>query len=103
MMSGAVQSAGQLSRMMRCEAHGLEYPQVLFPKLDGQEQFWTGKCDLCAEDERLQFRARNMAQENKSEVDRRAQTAMDGCEKEIRERTDAEIKSYLEDVRAEVM
>ena len=30
-MSAATQIAGQASRMARCEAHGLDYPQTFFP------------------------------------------------------------------------
>jgi hypothetical protein len=89
------------SRLMTCQKHSIQYPEILFSRALEPER-WVGKCERCSAEESLLSRAQQLAEENKAEVFRRAQEQMELCGHEIRERTDAEIESYLNEMRTEV-
>jgi CRISPR/Cas system-associated endonuclease Cas1 len=90
------------SRLTTCTEHRIEYPQILFSRTAGQE-IWAGKCEKCSAEEKLLSQARQLAQENMAEVNRRAQAQMDQREAQIAKQTQKEIDAYLKDVRAEAM
>lgn len=104
-MSGAVTEAGTATRMTRCEKHNFNFPQVSFPAIPGaQDRLWVGGCERCNKDAETLSKARQLAEESKSEIFRRAQTQMQQCEAsgEIATSTDLEIEEYFEKVRSEV-
>jgi hypothetical protein len=90
------------SRLTTCTAHRIEYPQILFSR-DSSQEVWAGNCEKCSAEEKLLSRARQLAEENKSEAYRRAQAQMDQREAQIAKQTQKEIDAYLKDVRAEAM
>jgi hypothetical protein len=87
-MQGAVTESGVVSRMARCEIHGLDYPQTFFPRVEGQEGFWVGTCPNCEADAKLEARANEILRTRKDEIARRARAAMRKHEREIEKRTD---------------
>jgi hypothetical protein len=58
MMSGAVTTAGRVTRREICGKHGVEYGQVRDPGIPGQmEAFWIGACRDCEVDFRREQQA----------------------------------------------
>jgi len=98
-MSGAVTEAGQAVRMVRCEAHNTQYPQVSFPAIFGQERFWVGSCSLCDADAKLLERARRMEAATNSETMRHATKIVESSEKQIAKQAQSEIDDYVASCR----
>ena len=98
-MSAATQLAGQASRMARCETHGLNYPQIFFPGVEGQPGFWVGACSDCESDEKLAQRADEMLRAHTAEIIREAQQAIGKREAEIQKRTGKSLAADVSEYR----
>jgi hypothetical protein len=101
MSSAAAETAGVVTRMANCSAHGL-FPQVLFPAVPGQQGFWAGLCDTCSKEEALRQQARQRIEARRGEIDQRVNERMAKLEKAIQKETKERIEDYLREVREEV-
>ena len=85
--------------MAPCETHGLDYPQTFFPRVEGQEGFWTGTCPGCEGDAKREQRADEMLRAQTAEIIREAQQAIARREAEIQRRTDKALAADVAEYR----
>ena len=96
----ATQTAGIVSRLTRCEKHGIEYAQIFFSSLP--EGFWVGQCEKCKDEERFEQEVRRIAAGRKDAVDREVFARMLAHgEDEILKEAEDRLEKYLAQCRAD--
>jgi len=93
MMATAVQSRSW--EEATCSKHGTKYLRHFVSGYD----VWTGGCPECAEDEKLERRAREVLKEKMAEVHCEARKRIVTREKFIQRETDKQLKAYAASVR----
>jgi hypothetical protein len=87
--------------MQRCETHSLDYPQTFFPRVEGQEGFWTGTCPGCEAEEKLSARVDKLLAERQAEKWQRVDAIMLKRAPEIERAIDESMDEEREERRAE--
>src|SRR5690242_17285712 len=94
-----------LTRVQRCEEHGLDFVQLFHPRQPRQEPFWSGQCERCAEDEQLSTDADYLLQqpEETAEIARKVSQIVGAQEfaDNVQKLTDERLAAYIAENSAE--
>jgi hypothetical protein len=102
-MARAMKAPGYATRDEVCPKHGITFPQMFFPAVPGQAGFWSGQCEKCAEDIRLDRQADYiLSKVPHAELIRIADEEPQPTDQQIEQETDTRIESlaqrYLDDL-----
>ena len=95
-------SIGTETRTQFCETHKREYIEIYFPRIPGQEPFWSGLCSDCAAEQRVIAQAQYMEEQTRQETYALAET-LASSEEEIQAAVDTAIEAYIESCREEAV
>jgi hypothetical protein len=100
-MSAFATARDSVTRVAPCEKHNLEYGQILFPRTEGQPEFWTGGCPICDEDARREARVTELVSKRLGEKLKRVEQRVAERAGEIEASIDRAMGEEREERRAE--
>jgi len=92
----ATATAGLVTRMAKCQEHGIEYVELFHPRIPGQESFTSGQCPQCAEDEKLSAAAYAQLQRQYGQIAQEVFQMTQERESEIEQLVQNEFDAYVE-------